>query len=249
MDCSKRRGGGSEATSGTRTESVQEDLHSPKIKVTQSANGSLRIFPQRGVNLQLLALRYEDEGFTYCSGVMGVPITFMEKYCPEQFEIVAFRKGDDGRDLVFSRGGEQEFNRIFEFLFNCGDGTYHGCEADDLLRRKESLCSHGDTTEAVRFFAEHICSHPDLVEQVLSKVNEGGVHGGVLPQCDESSERTCQRLPSQGMQDIRANARQEKPLNLFFRSSTSLPCVIKNAEGKVDGKPKYARVAIRQLWA
>ena len=32
-------------------------------------------------------------------GVMGVPITFLDKYCPEQFEIVKFRKGDDGKDL------------------------------------------------------------------------------------------------------------------------------------------------------
>ena len=31
--------------------------------------------------------------------VMGVPITFLYKYCPEQFEIVKFRKGDDGKDL------------------------------------------------------------------------------------------------------------------------------------------------------
>lgn len=30
------------------------------------------------------------------TGVMGVPITFLDKYCPEQFEIVAFRKGEDG---------------------------------------------------------------------------------------------------------------------------------------------------------
>ncbi len=36
-------------------------------------------------------------------GVMGVPITFLDKYCPEQFEIVEFRKGKDGRDLVYSR--------------------------------------------------------------------------------------------------------------------------------------------------
>lgn len=35
-------------------------------------------------------------------GVMGVPITFLDKYNPEQFEIVAFRKGDDGKDLVYS---------------------------------------------------------------------------------------------------------------------------------------------------
>ena len=36
------------------------------------------------------------------TGVMGVPITFLDKYNPEQFEIVEFRKGEDGRDLVYS---------------------------------------------------------------------------------------------------------------------------------------------------
>lgn len=35
-------------------------------------------------------------------GVMGVPITFLDKYCPVQFEIVAFRKGIDGKDLAYS---------------------------------------------------------------------------------------------------------------------------------------------------
>ena len=33
------------------------------------------------------------------AGVMGVPITFLDKYNPEQFEIIKFRKGDDGKDL------------------------------------------------------------------------------------------------------------------------------------------------------
>ena len=47
-------------------------------------------------------------------GVMGVPITFLDKYNPEQFEIVSFRKGEDGKDLVFTR--EREFNRTFESL-------------------------------------------------------------------------------------------------------------------------------------
>ena len=37
------------------------------------------------------------------TGVMGVPISFLDKYCPEQFEIVKFRKGDDDRDLVYTR--------------------------------------------------------------------------------------------------------------------------------------------------
>ena len=33
-------------------------------------------------------------------GVMGVPISFLDKYCPEQFEILRFRKGNDDKDLV-----------------------------------------------------------------------------------------------------------------------------------------------------
>ncbi|MDP3882607.1 MAG: adenine-specific methyltransferase EcoRI family protein [Candidatus Staskawiczbacteria bacterium] len=33
-------------------------------------------------------------------GVMGVPITFLDKYNPQQFEIVKFRKGDDDKDLI-----------------------------------------------------------------------------------------------------------------------------------------------------
>lgn len=35
--------------------------------------------------------------------VMGVPITFLDKYNPNQFEIVSFRKGDNGEDLIFTR--------------------------------------------------------------------------------------------------------------------------------------------------
>ncbi len=35
-------------------------------------------------------------------GVMGVPITFLDKYNPEQFEIVEFRKGKDGKISAYS---------------------------------------------------------------------------------------------------------------------------------------------------
>ena len=36
-------------------------------------------------------------------GVMGVPISFLGKYNPEQFEIVKFRHGDDGKDLGYTQ--------------------------------------------------------------------------------------------------------------------------------------------------
>ena len=43
-------------------------------------------------------------------GVIGVPITFIDKYCPEQFEIVSFRVGNDGKDL--SINGKRTYFRI-----------------------------------------------------------------------------------------------------------------------------------------
>lgn len=32
-------------------------------------------------------------------GIMGVPITFLDKYCPEQFEIIGQTQGDSGKEL------------------------------------------------------------------------------------------------------------------------------------------------------
>ena len=43
-------------------------------------------------------------------GVCAVPISFLDKYCPNQFRIVKFRKGDDGKDL--SVNGKCPYFRI-----------------------------------------------------------------------------------------------------------------------------------------
>lgn len=43
-------------------------------------------------------------------GVMGVPITIIDKYNPDQFEIIKFRKGDDEKDLRY--GGKEPYFRV-----------------------------------------------------------------------------------------------------------------------------------------
>lgn len=43
-------------------------------------------------------------------GAVGVPITFLDKYNPEQFEIIKFRKGDDEKDLLVN--GKSPYFRI-----------------------------------------------------------------------------------------------------------------------------------------
>ena len=42
--------------------------------------------------------------------IWGVPITFLDKYNPKQFEIIKFRKGDDDKDL--SVNGKTPYFRI-----------------------------------------------------------------------------------------------------------------------------------------
>lgn len=44
------------------------------------------------------------------NGIMGVPITFLAYYNPEQFEIIRLRKGNDGKEL--SINGKYCYNRI-----------------------------------------------------------------------------------------------------------------------------------------
>jgi hypothetical protein len=41
---------------------------------------------------------------------MGVPLTFLNKYCPEQFDIVGYLYGEDGRHLQLD--GKEAFFRI-----------------------------------------------------------------------------------------------------------------------------------------
>ncbi len=43
-------------------------------------------------------------------GIMGVPVTFLHKYNPEQFELVRFRKGNDDKDL--SIDGKTPYFRV-----------------------------------------------------------------------------------------------------------------------------------------
>ncbi len=68
------------------------------ISLTKEYHGHEDTYPRydncEGINVG----RTQDIPKDY-TGLMGVPITFLHKYNPEQFEIVRFRKGDDGKDL------------------------------------------------------------------------------------------------------------------------------------------------------
>lgn len=66
----------------------------------------------------------ESSSDTKCNGVMGVPISFLDKYCPEQFEILwTTDRGGDGQLDEFKKphsrydapviNGQGIYKRIF----------------------------------------------------------------------------------------------------------------------------------------
>ena len=74
-----------------------EKRHQP-IELVKKYEGNEEAYPfydnYCGINVN----RTQDIPADYM-GAMGVPITFLNKYDPEQFEIIKFRKGDDDKDL------------------------------------------------------------------------------------------------------------------------------------------------------
>lgn len=79
------------------------------IKLTKKYIGNEAKYPQYdnydGINVN----KTKDIPLDY-KGAMGVPITFLHKFNPDQFEIIKFRKGNDGKDL--SIGGKCPYFRI-----------------------------------------------------------------------------------------------------------------------------------------
>lgn len=130
-------------------------------------------------NYDAIEVSFTDAIPSDYAGVMGVPISFLDKYNPDQFEIVAFRKGDDGKDLVVSVERERE---------------------------RESC-------------------RPAVLQNTHSK-NSG---------IQQPTERGHTLMDKRNMQE--------------YSYATSIPGLIKNAEGKINGKITYARVTIRRKGA
>jgi hypothetical protein len=65
---------------------------------------------QKYDNYDAIEVPYVDSIPTDYDGVMGVPITFLDKYNPEQFEIIKFRHGNDDKDLTIN--GKSPYFRI-----------------------------------------------------------------------------------------------------------------------------------------
>ena len=122
-------------------------------------------------------------------GVMGVPITFLDKYNPDQFEIVAFRKGNDGKDLVYS---------------------FPNCSQNSNVERER--------------------------ERERERDGQQFAHTSAYSSAEQRTRR----------RDSSCSERHEIVSPHNYTSETAIPGLIKNAEGKINGKITYVRLTIRR---
>lgn len=94
-------------------------------------------------NYDAIEVPYTDAIPNDYEGAMGVPISFLDKYCPEQFEIIGQTQGDSGKEL-----GLKPFNRELKKLNpSLRDGQLYYMEngipqkpyARILIRKKQQL--------------------------------------------------------------------------------------------------------------
>ena len=93
-----------------------EHFDKEKWEIVRNGNRSIEtyfIIPSKGTELRRLLSSHENgykekieeelgKTLQYCTGILGVPITFLDKHNPEQFEIIKFRKGNDEKDLTYT---------------------------------------------------------------------------------------------------------------------------------------------------
>ena len=112
-------------------------------------------------------------------GVMGVPITFLSQYNPEQFEIVAFRKGNDGKDLVYSftdssqnvQVEREKKKRERAGGARCSRTSAYSSEEDrHITRRRDTTCLEREETVQTHNNS-YATAIPGMIKSAEGKIN------------------------------------------------------------------------------
>ena len=88
---------------------LEHNKKNEKLILTENYKGNEKNYPKYDNYNAINIDRTKDIPKDY-KGHMGVPITFIDKYNPNQFEIIKFRKGDDNKDLKVNN--KDKFARI-----------------------------------------------------------------------------------------------------------------------------------------
>ena len=106
-----------DATESWECRSPSSTSTTPNSSKSSDLTDTLKTTPITDTGLQSADVKPMQESSLgeRCNGVMGVPITFMDKYCPEQFEIIGATESE-GRG--FSEGLWDERSDVFQATIN-----------------------------------------------------------------------------------------------------------------------------------
>ncbi|WP_354665542.1 adenine-specific methyltransferase EcoRI family protein [uncultured Phocaeicola sp.] len=98
------------------------------------------------INYDAIEIPYGDAIPSDYDGAMGVPITFLDKYCPDQFEILGIDGGDMGASYGISANlTQEECNALFrehkgfrrgKLCYRNDDGRLEVCYRRILIRKR-----------------------------------------------------------------------------------------------------------------
>ncbi len=64
---------------------------------------------------------------------VGVPITYLDKHNPDQFELVKFRKGDDGKDLTYTDLASKQASKQASRLLHTSESSSEGRKRNGVM--------------------------------------------------------------------------------------------------------------------
>lgn len=166
-------------------------------------------------------------------GVMGVPITFLDKYNPEQFEIVRFRKGNDGKDLVYMR--ERESTALLQN--NC---------SSNQERLEQIMMSNGYLKEELDY-CNGIMGVPITFLDKYNPEQFRLIELGIVGSCTFTSERRMEILDNNGNPTGKYTINAKGTLYRKHLSSDTKPAAFKDCETGELYQSIYARVTIRRI--
>ena len=91
---------------GRKHQTLQLTTMANNIKFNKKLKGKEY---QKYDNYDAIEVSYIDAIPSDYDGVMGVPITFLDKYCPEQFEIIDISSNCSGQYLSMEKGEQADF--------------------------------------------------------------------------------------------------------------------------------------------
>ena len=186
-----------------------------------------------------------------CNGAMGVPITYMDKHNPDEFEIIKFRKGNDDKDLTYTIGPntiltDRQTDRQTQNYTLPPD-----CHPSESVTASWACQSHSLTNSTTNNSA---LSEQPKVKERASQTGYG-MHAVELPSrlsiehgsiSGYSSKRKCNGIMGVPITFFDKYNPDEFEIIQLCASHGKVPKGIENESGYINGKWLYARILIRK---